>query len=207
VRRPLARYRRYTFDAVVVYEFLLPLKQEVKLRAALDELFYADTVEDLVRDLDDDGRLSAVLKRRPNETAEQHIRRAAQMVASRFEGYSVSHVSGRFRSATVATRKEAAHQLLQYSEYLVDETTAVVRFIFPCEQSKRPHDASFDLDWRFDPGTAQNEALEQEILTIRKAFFAVFVDAVVKIVEGEDVIWLMEESPLGRRLYALEKSE
>ncbi|MEI9937437.1 MAG: hypothetical protein WDO69_09450 [Pseudomonadota bacterium] len=45
VRHSVTKYKRATYDAVVTYEFLLPLTQEGKLRLALDELFYRDTVE------------------------------------------------------------------------------------------------------------------------------------------------------------------
>ncbi len=39
---------------------------------------------------------------------------------------------------------------------------------------------------------------------MREFFFALFVEAVVRIVNGEDVIWLLEESPLGRILHTWE---
>ena len=41
-RRTVARFARTVFDAVLRYEFLLPLTNERKLRAELDEIFYRD---------------------------------------------------------------------------------------------------------------------------------------------------------------------
>jgi hypothetical protein len=45
VRHPFAIYDRATYYGVVVYDFLMPLTREDKLRSALDELFYRDTLE------------------------------------------------------------------------------------------------------------------------------------------------------------------
>jgi hypothetical protein len=39
VRHPFARYNRATYQNVVIYDFLMPLTREDKLRKALDELF------------------------------------------------------------------------------------------------------------------------------------------------------------------------
>jgi hypothetical protein len=49
---------------------------------------------------------------------------------------------------------------------LVDETTAVVRFIFPCEPAEKP--------------------------AIAFLFSRLFTDTITKLVAGEDVIWMVE---------------
>ena len=52
-------------------------------------------------------------------------------IKDRLVGYSISHVSGRFRSGPLLTQQEASAQEKKGRRYLIDETTAVTRFIFP----------------------------------------------------------------------------
>src|SRR5947208_1880614 len=51
VRRPFASYNRATFGAAVVYDFLMPLTREDRLKKALDELFYRDTLERRIQEI------------------------------------------------------------------------------------------------------------------------------------------------------------
>jgi len=207
VKHSVTKYKRATYDAVVTYEFLLPLTQEGKLRLALDELFYRDTVEDLVRDLADENQLQSAYPSEPGEDSETHVQRAVNKIADLFGGYSISHVSGRFRAAQIASRSKAADQLIRYERYLVDETTAVVRFIFPCSCSRLEDGQRFKLEDASDNETARGAEVKTEIQVIRGLFFAVFLESIVMMVQGEDVIWLLEDSPFGRRLYELGKTE
>lgn len=202
VARPTG-YVRSVYDDVVQYEFLLPLTKEDKLRDALDDLFYLDTLERLVREML--GHLSELLDRSDGETDVDYIARAAKLTSRLFGGYSISHVRGRFRaSSDVLTRVQAAGLLEQNQRYLIDETTAVVRFIIPFESSKIEHGETFDLDTD-RPAEATEEAAKTLHL-IRGLFFGIFVEAVVKTVKGEELIWLLEDSPKGRRLYELAKT-
>ena len=207
VKHSDTKYKRKTFDAVVTYEFLLPLTQEGKLRLALDELFYTDTLDALVRDLADDELLETAYPAEEGESTENHIQRAIKKIAELFGGYSISHVSGRFRAAQIASRVDAARQLIANQRYLVDETTAVVRFIIPCTCSERTHGARFKLAEGLDVESLRTVAVQAEIRVIRGLFFAVFLEAIVRTVQGEDLIWLLEDSPFGRRLYELGKTE
>jgi len=202
-RNWVSRYTRSTYEAIVSYEFLLPLTQEGKLRTALDELFYRDTIEAIVRDLVDDNDLEQALPRQPGETDDAHVVRAIEKIGDLFGGYSISHVSGRFRAARTATRRDVAEQLIRHQRYLVDETTAVVRFIFPCVSTRQEHGKKFDVTPSSNTTLLSEPKLKSEVQLIRGLFFAVFVDAVVTSVQGEDIIWLLEDSPFGRRLYEL----
>jgi hypothetical protein len=157
--------------------------------------------------LADEAALESAFPRLPAEAAEAHVARALEKIGELFGGYSINHVNGRFRAAQIATRSDAAQQLVQHERYLVDETTAVVRFIFRCSCSKREHGERFDLSATAAPNPTQDEKVRDEIQLIRGLFFSVFVDAVVTTVQGEDIIWLLEDSPLGRRLYELDNSK
>lgn len=202
VKKPIATYERSTSDALVTYEFLLPLTKEDKLRDALDELFYADTLAQLVGEMKE--LLPAIFPRNSDELDDTYEARAVAMVAKLIGGYSVSHVSGRFRFAsTIASREEAARSLVAKKRYLIDETTAIVRFIIPCPSSKTTHGASFDV--AATPMQTDPKKFEADVRLIRGFFINIFVEAVVRTIKGEDLIWLLEDSPFGRRLYALEK--
>lgn len=202
-------YIRSVYDDVVQYEFLLPLTKEDKLRDALDDLFYSDTLERLVREMED--QLEEILPRdiANGETEPEHVARAARLTSGLFGGYSISHVRGRFRASVdgVKTRREAGDLLEKNQRYLIDETTAVVRFIIPFESSKKEHGEGFDIDTdRVPRDEAVSSKVAKELRLIRGLFFEIFVEAVVKTIKGEDLIWLLEDSPHGRRLYELAKS-
>ena len=59
--------------------------------------------------------------------------------------------------------------------YLIDETTAVTRFIFPCESPP-------------------------EVNNVRWFFDRLFVRSIIEVVNGEDEIWMVE-SGLRNRLH------
>jgi hypothetical protein len=68
-KRPLfSRYNRKGHENYVMFEFLLPLTRESQLRPALDDLFYADTIEQRLREI---GvmKLTNVVPRHQGETA------------------------------------------------------------------------------------------------------------------------------------------
>ncbi|GMV93798.1 MAG: hypothetical protein AMXMBFR82_35760 [Candidatus Hydrogenedentota bacterium] len=59
----LPSYTRWAFAYVVNYEFLLPLTREALLRAALDKLFYKDTLEGQIQLVGLERFVSAIPKR------------------------------------------------------------------------------------------------------------------------------------------------
>jgi hypothetical protein len=156
-----AAYHEVVHDFLRMYEFFLPLTNESQLRAVLDSLFYRDSVMDRLRLLD---QAELALWFPPEgEKEDDYYDRICEWISGRFVGYSIYHVSGRFRTRDLVTHTEAARM----PRYLVDETTAVARFIFPCEY-------------------------EKEALLTGYLFDRLFVQAVVEMVSEEEEIWMTE---------------
>jgi hypothetical protein len=137
--RPLfGEYERTFHDHIITFEFLLPLTRETELRRALDALFFADTIEQRLREIGLD-ELHHIVARDPGAKDEEFLTSLISQ-AERFGGYSISHVSGRFRTTNLMSRSAAAQLIADSANYLVDETTAIVRFIVPC----RTGEGTFD---------------------------------------------------------------
>ena len=83
-------------------------------------------------------------------------------------------MAGRFRGEDLCTRAEAA-ALEKTGRHLIDETTAVTRFIFPCDE----------------PG---------EMKQVRWFFDRLFIQSIIEVVNGEDEIWMVE-SGMENRLH------
>lgn len=199
-------YRHIRYDEFVIYEFLLPLTREGQLRRALDSLFYSDTIERRLLQIGLD-RMEEIVPRAAALRDEQYIGHILALVADRFAGYSLDHVNGRYRAAGLLSQREAGDIVAQEGRYLVDETTAVVRFIVKCMSARteyEPHLRPFRQAPEPDAAMARaGAAIEEEVRLIRALFFALFAEAVVHMVEGEDEIWLVETGPT-RRLYVWE---
>lgn len=86
--------------------------------------------------------------------------------------------------------------LIVGERYIIDETTAAVRFIIPIANTKISE--SFD-EIKLDVALGSDTA--KEISLIHFLFFNLFVEAVVRNVKGEDAIWLLEETSHNRSLY------
>jgi len=173
VRRISSDYRNLIYENVLSFEFFMPLSNEAHLRSTLDALFYKDTILARLK-AQDELELFKQFPKDPKENNEAYFDRLCDWIAPRFVGYSISHVNGRFRSEQLCTQKEAASPPFR-KRYLVDETTAVTRFIFPCE--------------------SQSEAAQ-----IRWFFEALFVNSIIQVVNGEDEIWMIEGG-LQNRVY------
>jgi hypothetical protein len=115
-----------------------------------------------------------------------------------------SHVQGRYKAADLMTRKEAAEYFAQDQLYLIDETTASVRFIVPCENGSSNFDDDFDSINQV--AEISDTELEREVSEIRTLFFQFFVEAVVATIHGEEEIWLLETGHV-RKLYRCAVSE
>jgi hypothetical protein len=200
VRRPFASYNRATYQAVVVYDFLMPLTREDKLRKALDELFYRDTLERRIMEVGLDV-MARTIPRQLGDSDDEYMARIISFIDERIGGFSISHVSGRFRTGPIVSRPQSAELLVRDEAYLIDETTAVVRFIIPCVSSKLTHGGDFDLN---DPREDRSEVIKLEVQRIRAVFFELFVEALVPTIRGEKLIWMLETTPTGRRLYELD---
>jgi hypothetical protein len=174
-RRLIRHYRPVGNKRVMSFEFFMPLRNEEWLIDALDSLFFK---EQLLLRLHAIKRseLEAVIPRRSDETEDSYLNRLCNWISGTFGGYSISHVNGRFKAGELKTRKEVADSVaMGIGRYLVDETTAIVRFLFPCGQISDPEEESTQL-------------AEQ----IRWFFKKLFVETILEVVNGEDEVWLVE---------------
>ena len=161
-------YYDYTkYDTVRIYDFYLPLTNENLLRQNLDELFFKDTLHRRLQAINID-ELTPIYEKQVGESEADYFKRLTALASDLFWGYSISHVAGRFRTnETILTKEEAARKTGK--TYLVDETTAVVRFIFPYEENRVRHHEKLD-----------------------KLFQVLFVKAITEATPNEDQIWLLE---------------
>ncbi len=202
-----ASYSRSIHTGFVIYEFLLPLTRERELTRALDALFYEDTVRRLIRE----ATLESFQPEFPEVaemTEEDGLAVVVDFVANHFAGYSISHVSGRFRGGELASRAEAGSMLPQGKRYLVDETTAIVRFIVPLQKSSSVYESDngfLEAVRRETQGYDFTKPMHEELARVRLTFFQLFAEAVVRTVKGEDEVWLLESGPEDR-LYVWEKA-
>jgi hypothetical protein len=168
-RRVASDYTTFTFDKVMLFEFFMPLTNEGYLRTSLDALFYKDTIISRLKSCNID-ELKEQFPKNDEESKEEYFDRICEWVSGKFVGYSISHVNGRFRAGDLKSIKEAYESLsIRSGRYLVDETTAIVRFIFPCSNDS-----------------------EIEMKQISYFFKLLFVQSIVEAVNGEDEIWLLE---------------
>lgn len=158
-------YAPTVFDQVVAYEFYLPLAHEAALKVSLDSLFFKDALLPRLKRI---GlpELQKRFERGLVQTDDAFLDSIMSFIDSKFGGYSIYHVDGRFRGAGLATQDDAAAIQRSGLRYLVDETTAVVRFIFPVK--------------------------EGEPDKVRFLFEELFVSAITEQVSGEDEIWVVE---------------
>ncbi len=167
----------------------MPLTNEAHLRTTLDSLFYKDTILARLQALDRSKLVSHFRKKR-SESEESYFARLCKWLAARFLGYSISTVAGRFRAQRLLTMRGAAEAEANGDRYLIDETTAIVRFIFPCgmpaQRELRSLQDFEDLSPP-DDGSGPNEAKQ-----IRWFFNALFVQSIIQVVNGEAEIWLIE---------------
>lgn len=200
VKQVFTVYERRKHEHLVLYEFLLPLTQEERLRRALDELFFRDTMEQRLKEIGM-ATVARFMNRKKRETDKSLVRRVLEFAEDKIGGYSISHVSGRFRAAPLKTRSRAMRSFVEGAPYLVDETTALVRFIIPCTNGRRAYPNTLDgLTSALDVNEPMSEELDREVRQIRWLFHHLFVEAVTRNVPEQEV-WLLEQSPAGRRLY------
>lgn len=126
--RPIvSEYTSLTYENVLIYEFFMPLTNEEHLRASLDALFYKDTILHRLRTVAP-ASLKQHFPEKPGEAFAKYLDRTTEWLSTKLGGYSISHVSGRFKAARLATFAEAAAVQAGGARYLIDETTAIVRF-------------------------------------------------------------------------------
>ena len=197
VRRVSSDYSSLLYENVIIYEFFMPLTNEGHLRTSLDALFYEDSILSRLRILDQ-NRVVQHFPRKDNEDENEYYGRLCKWIAGKFVGYSITHVSGRYRAANLSTLTQAATIYAEGARYLVDETTAVVRFIFPCgnPRIRRPPVSNRHFEEDAEPNGRQLEPPEAR--QIRWFFGMLFVQSIIQVVNGEDEIWMVESGMRNR---------
>jgi hypothetical protein len=181
------------------FEFFMPLSNEAQLRVSLDALFYKDSILNRWNRI----KLAKIKEMFPSKVGEadsRYFKRLSKWISIKFRGYSISHVSGRFRASKMKSLDEAYKMMADGVErYLVDETTAVVRFII---KFGKPREYKFDsLEFvTSQKSEAKRDIVAKEAAKIRFFFNLLFVQSIVEFVAGEDEIWLLE-SGFENRLY------
>lgn len=205
-RKLFVEYGECINPDVTVYEFFLPLTLEHVLRQALDELFYKDTVKKRLELIGID-EVAKIFGRKSTESDEKFLNRVCEFVGRKFVGYSINHVSGRFRADELLSKEEARKNEKDGESYISDETTAIARFIIPHEATK--------LLPKIVTEEPQPLLLHDEIDILDEMnrtewlFRNLFVEAILQATTDQDEIWLLE-SGKNQRLYrykALERDE
>jgi hypothetical protein len=173
-RRLTYEYEHETYDTVLLFDFFLPLTNETVLRLSLDSLFYRDALQKQLLAIGI-GALRQHFPGADGTDDDAYLQGLLQWLAKRFGGYSISHVNGRYKAEDgVLTMQEATALQERAGRYLIDETTAITRFIFPCKD-------------------------KEEAEVIRWFFFELFVESVIQVT-GEAEVWMIE-SGLQTRLH------
>ncbi len=185
---------------VMIFEFFMPLTSETDLRASLDELFYKDTVKLALIKIPN-NELNNAFTKEIEETEEQYIESVCEWISERFGGYSIGTIRGRFKLDDLKTFAEVALIRSRGLDYLIDETTAVVRFIFYVGTPRINRDI-FDIEQFYENQEELEiqEGIQKEANQIRYIFKNLFVKSILELVNGEDEIWMLE-SGIRNRLY------
>ncbi len=172
--------------SVLIYEFFMPLSREDRLREALDNLFYRDTIEQRIQEIGFD-QIRTGLGLSVDYFDEKIQELVFDFMESTIGGYSIFLVNGRYRADQLASRAEVVNRPFAYGPYIVDETTAIVRFILPVETEA----AKFKHGNILEPAPVSVSAQKRAEL-VRWLFLNFFAEALIRVVQNEDEIWLLE---------------
>lgn len=196
---------------MLFFEFLLPFTRETQLREALDGLFYLDEVIQRIEEIGA-PTLATIVPPEAEEHEQAYRNRIAALINTHFGGYSIGVVDGRFRATDLKSYQEAAQTMAQRGRYLVDEKTAVARFLvrLPSTMKTLGDNVASVLEFfRQESGSDDNRAHSMmhhdDVFVIRSLFFLFFVERVIHMVDGEDQIWVTETGPHGQFLYVYEQ--
>ena len=185
-KRLFSNYLLEVSPSILIYEFFMPLSREDRLREALDNLFYRDTIEQRIHEIGIE-QIRAGLKL-PQNSIEPEIRQIVfDFIQSTIGGYSIYLVNGRYRADLLASRAEVLNRPFGTGPYIVDETTAIVRFILPVET-----DAAQFVHGKLLEPAAPSQHAKDRAEQIRWLFLNFFAEALIRVVPKEDEIWLLE---------------
>lgn len=154
---------------VLTYDFLMPLTHETRLRSTLDGLFFKDTILARLRGIAPSS-LDPWFPREAGYSDEEYLDGIIGFIQEHFLGYSISHVDGRFRLRGISDYDVVAAFQKRGLKYLIDETTAITRFIFPYSD-------------------------DDELERVQFLFHELFVRSMVRSAPGEKEIWMIESGP------------
>jgi hypothetical protein len=161
-------------------------------------LFYRDTVINRLKGMDP-LQLQAQFPLQDGEIHDDYLERLSDWISKKFGGYSISTVSGRFRAEEMMTLADASTIFNEGRRYLIDETTAIVRFIFPCgDPLKRPPPEAMDAFDDPDPPEPIDPSAKAEAARIRWFFKSLFVRTILQVVNAEAEIWMVESGMRNR---------
>lgn len=172
--------------SILIYEFFMPLSREDRLREALDNLFYRDTIEQRIQEIGI-NHIRTGLKLSNNHSDDKIRQLVFEFIQSTIGGYSIYLVNGRYRADLLASRAEVLQRPLGTGPYIVDETTAIVRFILPVET-----DAAQFVHGKLLEPAAPSQHAKDRAEQIRWLFLNFFAEALIRVVPKEDEIWLLE---------------
>lgn len=185
-KRLFTDYHLEVSPSILIYEFFMPLSREDRLREVLDNLFYRDTIEHRIQEIGI-SRIREGLKLSPDYSEAQIQQLVFDFMDSTIGGYSIYLTNGRYRADTLASREEVASRPFAYGPYLVDETTAIVRFVLPVATDA----GEFEYGKVLEPASAAIDA-ETQAEFVRWLFLNFFAEALIRVVQKEDEIWLLE---------------
>ncbi len=195
-----ANFSTLWYKSVMIYEFFLPLSNETDLKSALQSLFYKDTVVQRLKMFDIED-IKKFFPMNSKESISEYYERIFGWISKKFSGYSIGHYQGRFKIDELKTYQEVADLQSREIKYLIDETTAIVKFIFPCgEPLKQLKNESYSVFLDKIDTYEDTEDIKEEIRRIRYFFYVLFIDNILQVISGEDEIWMLE-SGLTHRLH------
>ena len=198
-------YSGIFYDNVIVFEFFMPLRNEAVLKSTLDALFFKDTIMNRLNAIPIET-LNVEFPILPDETSDAYFQRICEWVSLKFTGYSIGQYNGRFKGGQLKSFIEAAQLEQRASAYIEDETTAIVKFIFPCGIPQiKVNYATLDNPISLEDQISENdpnatESVQTDARLIRFFFTLLFVKSILQVVSGEHSIWMLE-SGLRTRLH------
>lgn len=185
-KRLFADYVLEVSSSVLIYEFFMPLTREDRLREALDNLFYRDTIDQRIQEIGIPG-IRAGLKLSSDYSEDKIRGMVFDFIESTIGGYSIYLVNGRYRADVLASRAEVVSRPFASGPYIVEETTAIVRFVLPVETDA----GKFEHGKILEPASAVSGTQKRAGL-LSWLFLNFFAEALIRVVQKEDEIWLLE---------------
>jgi len=199
--RTRGEYYEEKYRKILIFEFYMPLNNEGALRSALDDLFYIDPIKRLIARVRREDLYNAFPKKE-NESDESYVRRLLKWISERFGGYSIGTVVGRYKNEQIKSFAEVCELAIRGQNYLIDESTAIVRFIFHIGKPIKKENVDYTYSQFISEQSIIDESyLKEEVNQIKFFFKILFVKTILTLVEGEDEIWMIERGIGKPRLY------